>query len=98
MRNPILAIAIAFVVVAPCTVASAQSYQAYVKTEATKQGKFKGETQPPTNQPRQITPGWNTCTSGACPSPLTTTNPALKGNALSPSPKAGYDLKANRKM
>ncbi len=42
MRNPILAIAIAFVVAAPCTVASAQSYQAYVKTEATKQGKFKG--------------------------------------------------------
>jgi hypothetical protein len=47
MRNAFLAIAIAFVVAAPCTVASAQSYQSYVKTEASKQG--KGDTPPTTS-------------------------------------------------
>ncbi len=65
-----------------------------VKYEDVSQG-ATGPTKPPTNQ---ITPGWNTCTDTSCPTPLTTNNPALKGNALSPSPKAGYDLKANRKM
>jgi hypothetical protein len=42
-----------------------------------------------------ITPGWSTCTGGACP------NPALQGSALQKSgvgspPPRGYDLKANK--
>jgi len=42
MRNPILTIAIAFAMAVPCAAASAQSMQGYIKTEGTKQGKYKG--------------------------------------------------------
>ncbi len=61
MRNPILAITISFMVAVPCTVASAQSYQGNIKVEGAKQGKFKGETSPPTTSggttPRDISSG-----------------------------------------
>ncbi len=47
MRNLILCFAIAFIIIAPSTFASAQSMQGYIKTQGAKQGQSKGEARPP---------------------------------------------------
>jgi hypothetical protein len=94
MRNQLLAIAIAFVLAAPCTVASAQSLQGYVTTKGTKQGQFKGQTSPTSPKP-----------TGTVNTISPAVNPTLQGNALGKGdsrggspPSAGWDLKVNKKF
>jgi hypothetical protein len=92
MRDPVLSIAIAFVVAAPCT--SAQSLQGYVTTKGTKQGQFKGQTSSSSPKP-----------TGTVNSINPAVNPMLQGNAVGKGdsrggspPSAGWDLKANKKF
>jgi hypothetical protein len=54
MRNLFLPIAIALVLAAPTTFASAQSLQGYIKTEGAKQGKLNADS---TAAPRDVSSG-----------------------------------------
>jgi hypothetical protein len=72
MRNPILAIAIAFVLAAPCTMAFAQSLEAYGKFQGSKQGKYEPPPPPPPPPPK----------TGTVKPVSPTVNPALQGNVL----------------
>jgi hypothetical protein len=67
MRHPILAVAIAFVLAASCTVAFAQAYEAYGTFHGSKQGKSDPPPPPPKTTVKPVSP---------------TINSALQGNVL----------------
>jgi hypothetical protein len=73
MRNPVLAIAITFMLAASCTVALAQSFEAYQSFKGTKQSKYKGGDSPPPPPPPK---------TGTVKPVSPTINPALQGNVL----------------
>jgi hypothetical protein len=92
VRNPVLAIAIVFALVASYTVAFAQAFESHMTFQGTKQGKDKGNDPPPPPPPK----------TGTVKPVSPTINPALQGNVLQKSGgvgspvKSGYDLKANK--
>jgi type VI secretion system (T6SS) effector Hcp len=106
MRHSVLAIAIAFALATPCT-ALAQSKLNNIKGESqddkhkdeihlsnpsrqVASPTTKGSTTTPAGT-AGVMPGWNTCTSDACPSPLT--NSKLLGSGGASGAVAGSKAK-----
>jgi hypothetical protein len=94
MRNPVLAIAIVFALVASYTVAFAQAFESHMTFQGTKSGKDKGNDPPPPPPPTK---------AGTVKPVGPTVNPALQGNVLqksggtgSPGGNLGYDLKGSK--